>query len=183
MGKSHSAALRLNELFQKNTNASTGVGVEGMEFWAEERACGNSRGQLKKKWNFQGKGVQEKPMWNFIPWVLVFDLGISKRAVWVDRYTMARKIMYIYTWLWHMGFSLPNPGLLVGGWEPGLILYTLLICLHASVLGDPQQCSFITTEERVGWIGQYSQFHFLFVQRTRGWCEEWVYKSKFCLAI
>ena len=68
MGKSRSAALRLNGLFQKNPNASTEAGVEDIKFRGvlnEERACENSRGQLKK-WNFQGmKGVQEKPMWNF----------------------------------------------------------------------------------------------------------------------
>ena len=41
----------------------------------EERTCGNSRGQLKKKWNFQ---------WCFrkihveFSWVLVSDLGVLK---------------------------------------------------------------------------------------------------------
>ena len=61
LGKSHSTALRLNGLFQKNPNTSTGAGVmrrHGILRVTEELACGNSRGQLKNKWNFQGKSVQ-----------------------------------------------------------------------------------------------------------------------------
>ena len=41
----------------------------------KQRACGKSRGQLKKKWNFQGRS--RKTHLEF-PWVLVFDLGIAK---------------------------------------------------------------------------------------------------------
>ena len=40
-----------------------------------KKKCGNSRCQLKKKWNF--RGVQVKAHVEF-PWVLVFDLRISK---------------------------------------------------------------------------------------------------------
>ena len=48
----------------------------GISRGIEERTCGNSRVQLKKKQNFQG--LQKKLMWNFHGWVLVFDFGISK---------------------------------------------------------------------------------------------------------
>ena len=54
-----SAVLRLNGLFQKNSNARSERGLRiGHEIsrGIEERSCGNSWGQLKKKWNFQGKG-------------------------------------------------------------------------------------------------------------------------------
>lgn len=44
----------------------------------EERACGNWRGQFKSKLNF--KGCLRKTHVEF-PFVLVFDLGISKRGV------------------------------------------------------------------------------------------------------
>ena len=43
----------------------------------EERICGNSWGQLKKKQNFQGCS-QGKLMGLEFPWVLLFDLGTSK---------------------------------------------------------------------------------------------------------
>ena len=85
-GKSHTAALRLNGLFQKNPNTSTGGGVErrhGISRGTEEFACGNSRGQLKKKWNFQGKGVQEKPMWNFHgSWFLTLEFPRGVKQFW-----------------------------------------------------------------------------------------------------
>ena len=41
-----------------------------------QKGCGNSRGELKKKWNFWG--CLRKLMFNFHSRVLVFDLGISK---------------------------------------------------------------------------------------------------------
>ena len=42
----------INGLFQTKSKQGEGErrGVEDMEF--EEKACGNSRGQLKKKWKF-----------------------------------------------------------------------------------------------------------------------------------
>ena len=43
----------------------------------KERTCGNSGGQIKKTWNFQG--CSEKTLVEF-PWVLVFDLGIFTKA-------------------------------------------------------------------------------------------------------
>ena len=85
-GKSHTAALRLNGLFQKNPNTSTGGEVErrhGTSRGTEELACGNSRGQLKKKWNFQGKSVQEKPMWNFHgSWFLTLEFPRGVKQFW-----------------------------------------------------------------------------------------------------
>ena len=50
---------------------------EDMEFlvvYIEEKACGNSRGQLKKKKNFQGYLMKN----GGISIGLVFELGISK---------------------------------------------------------------------------------------------------------
>ena len=48
---------------------------EEMSRGIEKRACGNTRGQLKKKWNFQW--CSRKSQVEF-PWVLVFELGLSK---------------------------------------------------------------------------------------------------------
>ena len=51
-------------------------GVEDMVFSGVlNKKHGNSRGQLKKKWKFQG--CSRKTNAEF-PWVLVFDLGIAK---------------------------------------------------------------------------------------------------------
>ena len=58
---------------RKKTN-SVGWG-HGISRGIEERKCGNSRGQLKRKRNFQG--CPSKTHVEF-PWVLVFDLEISK---------------------------------------------------------------------------------------------------------
>ena len=52
--------------------------VENMEFpvvYIEKKAYGNCGAQLKKKLNFQGCSKKSHVE---IPWVLVFDLGISK---------------------------------------------------------------------------------------------------------
>ena len=43
----------------------------------EERICGNSKGELKKKWNFQG--CWRKTHVEF-PWVVVVDFGISSKG-------------------------------------------------------------------------------------------------------
>ena len=48
-----------------------------MEFLGaiEERTCGNSRGQLKKKWDFQGYSRKTHVEFS---WVLDSDIGVSK---------------------------------------------------------------------------------------------------------
>ena len=68
---------KLCGLFQKKCKQGRGVEGWGHGFsrGIAERACGNSRGTLKKKWDFQG--CSRKSHLEF-PWVLVFDLGISK---------------------------------------------------------------------------------------------------------
>ena len=55
--------LNHNGLFQKK---SRGI---------EERACGNSRGQLKKKWNFQVQMFKKNSCDVKFSWVLVLTLG------------------------------------------------------------------------------------------------------------
>ena len=65
-------------LFQKKSKQVGGV--EDLEFpgvLKRKKNCGNSSGQLKKKWNFQG--CSRKTHVKF-PWVLIFDLGISKEC-------------------------------------------------------------------------------------------------------
>ena len=42
----------------------------------KERTCEYFRGQLRKKWNFQGCS---RKIYMQFPWVLVFDLGISTK--------------------------------------------------------------------------------------------------------
>ena len=58
-------------------NPNRGGRLRPWNFWGlEEKTCGNSWGQLKKKkWKFQG--CSRKTNAEF-PWVLVFDFGISK---------------------------------------------------------------------------------------------------------
>ena len=64
--------LELNiGLFQKNPNRGLGS-WNFQEYW---RTCGNFRSQLKKKRNFQGWSRKNHVEF---PWVLIFDLGISK---------------------------------------------------------------------------------------------------------
>ena len=53
---------------EKNPNSARDI---------EERACENCRGQLKNKWYFQG--FSRKTHVKF-PWVLAFDLGVSRRC-------------------------------------------------------------------------------------------------------
>ena len=59
------------------------LGVEDKEFpgvYIEERAFGNPGGELRRKWNFQGRVIQEKLMWNFHgSWFLT--LKFSRRDV------------------------------------------------------------------------------------------------------
>ena len=56
----------------------TGDGGWGHSFskGTKERTCGNFKGHLRKKWNFQG--CSRKSYMQFT-WVLVFDLGISTK--------------------------------------------------------------------------------------------------------
>ena len=61
-----------------------------------------------------------------------------------------------------MGFSLPNPSLFVGWlffFGGGGVIHTshLSACFN---FGRPRQCSFLTMEERLGWIGSASNFIF-----------------------
>ena len=77
LGKSHSAALRLNGMgySRKIQTPAQEQGLsEDMEF----------RGVLKNwKWNFQGKGVQEKPMWNFYgSWFLTLEFPRGVKQFW-----------------------------------------------------------------------------------------------------
>ena len=66
----------LNWLFKKKSSRR---GREhGISRVIKERACRNSRGQLKKKWNFQGHS--RKTHAEEFPWVLVFNLGIFKEC-------------------------------------------------------------------------------------------------------
>ena len=53
----------------------TGGWGHGISGGLEKKKCRNSRGQLKKKWKFQG--YSRKTNGEF-PWVLVLDFGISK---------------------------------------------------------------------------------------------------------
>ena len=60
-------------LYQKKSKVSSRIW--NFQRCFEERACGNSGGQLKKKWNFQG--CSRKTRVEFL-WILVFGVGISK---------------------------------------------------------------------------------------------------------
>ena len=61
-------------------NSNLGVGLEDIEFprCIKERAYWNSRGQLKKKWNFQQWSRKNHAEF---PSVLLFRLGISKSCL------------------------------------------------------------------------------------------------------
>lgn len=75
-----SPIMQTNKAYLKNPNSKQGWGWgHGFPRGIEERACGNSKGQLqlKKIWDFHGcsrKGHVE------FPWHLVVDLGISKKV-------------------------------------------------------------------------------------------------------
>ena len=60
-------------------NEKGGSWGHGISRGIEERKCGNSRDQLKKKWNFQG--CLRKNSWNFHRswfWILEFSRGVTQ---------------------------------------------------------------------------------------------------------
>ena len=53
----------------------------GISRGIEEKPCGNSRGQLKEKWNFQG--CSRKIMWNFRgSWFSIMDFPRGVKQFW-----------------------------------------------------------------------------------------------------
>ena len=77
----------------------------------EEKNCGNSRGQLKKKWNFQE--YSRKTHMKF-PWVLIFDLRISKERV-SHNFAEFPRVKLFLSWI----FKVTVRNLNISGWEVG----------------------------------------------------------------